>query len=91
MIAQELIVLKMDVTDIISKMNDALKDRSMPRRVRETINRISTELTDGKHDMAIQITSAIYELDAIATDINIPMHAKTILWDLISDLEALRE
>ena len=89
--AQELIVLKMDVTEVIPKMNDILNDRSMPRRVRETINRISTELTDEQHDMAVQITSAIYELDAIANDINIPMHSKTILWDLISDLEALKE
>ncbi|MBU4406319.1 MAG: UPF0147 family protein, partial [Candidatus Altiarchaeota archaeon] len=26
----------------------------------------------------------------VTNDINIPMHAKTALWDLVSDLEAIK-
>jgi uncharacterized protein (UPF0147 family) len=40
--------------------------------------------------MSMRITTAIYGIEEVSGDINIPMHAKTQLWDIISDLEALK-
>ena len=75
---------------MISKIEGVSQDYSMPRRMRATLKRVSEDMGKEGQDIAVGITSAIYEIDNIANDINIPMHAKTALWDIISDLEALK-
>jgi len=81
----------MDVKNVIEKIDEALNDYSMPRRVKTTLTNIKSELSKDSQDKAIRITSAIYMLDEVANDVNIQMHAKTTLWDIISDLEALKK
>ena len=38
----------------------------------------------------MKVTAAIYGIEEVSNDINIPMQAKTTLWSIISDLEALK-
>ena len=80
----------MNLDNMISKMEEISQDYSMPRRVKATLKKVSEDLRRDEQDVAVRITSAIYEIDRVANDINIPMHAKTALWDVISDLEALK-
>jgi len=86
-----ILIPKMDVNEIATKIDETLKDYSVPRRVKEALGRVSKELLNNDKDKIVKITSAVYELEEISNDVNIPMHAKTILWDIISDLEALKE
>ncbi len=81
---------KMDLVAVVGKIDETLKNNPMPKRVREGLAGIKEELSKKNQDAAIKITSAIYALDEIANDVNIPMHTKTILWDIISDLESLK-
>jgi len=53
-------------------------------------NKSRFEESSLSQDVAVRVTSAIYELEEVANDINIPTHAKTALWDLISNLEAIK-
>ena len=80
----------MDVNEITKKIDDTLKDYSVPRRVKEALGKVSRDILKDDKDKSIKITSAVYELEEISNDVNIPMHAKTVLWDIISDLEALK-
>lgn len=81
----------MDLDEVIQEMDDAVDDSSVPGRIRKALEKISTDLKEDNPDTAVKITTAIYELEAVVDDINIPMHAKTILWDLISNMESIRE
>ena len=77
---------------MIQKMEEASKDTSIPLRVRNMLKKVLVELKgNDTGDTAVKITSAIYELDEILDDVNIPMHAKTALWDIVSDLETIRD
>ncbi len=80
----------MEIKDVISKMDELSQDSSMPKRVKSILKKVSEELSDDKQDPAVRITTAIYEIEVTANDINLPMHAKTALWDIISDLEAIK-
>ncbi|MFH1721571.1 MAG: UPF0147 family protein [Candidatus Altiarchaeota archaeon] len=80
----------MDVDKVIGKIDETLEGYPMPKRVKASLMQIKEQIVDDKQDMAIRVTSAIYELDEIANDVNIQMHAKTALWDIISDLESLK-
>ncbi len=81
----------MELQGVIEKIDETSKDYSMPGRVRNTLKRVSEELKMEDQDFAVRITTAVYEIDEVINDINIPMHAKTALWDIISDLEAIKE
>lgn len=80
----------MDLEDAISGIDETLNGKGIPKRVKEALSKVKEELTAEKPELAVRVTSAIYELDDIANDVNIPMHAKTLLWDIISDLESLK-
>ena len=81
----------MSVKDVVDKIDDALGDYSLPRRIKTTLANVKAELLKEGGDNAIRITTAVYMIDEVANDVNIPMHVKTMLWDIISDLEALKK
>ncbi|OYT53970.1 MAG: hypothetical protein B6U72_04250 [Candidatus Altiarchaeales archaeon ex4484_2] len=81
----------MNLDEVIQEMDDTVDDSSIPRRIRRALEKISTDLRGDNPDTAVKVTTAIYELEAVVDDVNIPMHAKTMLWDLISNLESIRE
>lgn len=80
----------MDMKAVLSKIEETTQDHSMPKRVKIVLKRVSDDLQKDDQDTAMKITSAIYGIEEVANDINIPMHAKTTLWNIISDLEALK-
>ena len=80
----------MEVKKVIEKIDDLIEDHSMPKRTKVVLEKIGKELENEGQDVAVRVTSAIYALEDVTNDINIPMHAKTALWDLVSDLEAIK-
>jgi len=80
----------MDVEGVLTKIDDVLDDYSMPKRVKTALNQIKTDLGKGEDQEDVTVTTAIYTLDEITNDVNISMHAKTVIWDIISELEALK-
>lgn len=80
----------MDLTEVLSEIDETLEGKSLPKRIRDSLTKVKVELESGDADIAVNITSAIYELDDISNDVNITMHTKTLLWDIISNLESLK-
>lgn len=77
--------------DVAARIDEIIADRNTSRRVRTALDKVKAALVgDGEQDMDVKLTTAIYRLDEISNDVTVPMHAKTLLWDIISDLEAIR-
>ena len=81
----------MDVKGVLAKIDEVLVDYSMPRRVKVALTQIRSDLSNEDAQTDVVVTSSIYALDEITNDVNISMHAKTIIWDIISELEALKK
>ncbi len=77
------------VSQIASMMDMMLEDPTIPRNVRATIQRAKDKLVNTP-DQNTGISGAVYALDEISNDINMPMHARTMVWNILSELEALR-
>ena len=45
---------------------------------------------DEKEDLGMKVSSVQYLLDEISNDRNLPMHARTIIWNIASDLETIK-
>jgi uncharacterized protein (UPF0147 family) len=81
---------KMELEAVLGKIDETSQDYSMPRRVKAVLKKVGEDLKKKDQDMSMRITTAIYGIEEVSGDINIPMHAKTQLWDIISDLESLK-
>ena len=72
-----------DILDILAE------DTSVPRNIRRGATDAKVRLFDTKDAMDVRATSAIIILDDLANDPNIPLHGRTLIWNVISQLEIL--
>lgn len=76
----------------ISSMMDVITDdTSVPRNIRQTIADARKRILSKGGELDVSVATAIYMLDEVSNDINMPMHARTDIWNAISELEKLKE
>ncbi|MDD5147882.1 MAG: UPF0147 family protein [Candidatus ainarchaeum sp.] len=79
-----------DVKETVALMQELINDRSVPRNIRTIVEDAAQKLQAKTLDAA-NLGNAIYLLDDISNDINMPSHTRTDIWQIISKLEALKE
>lgn len=78
------------IVQITARMDMLMGDTSVPKNVRTAIGEARSKLND-KGDYTVRISSAIYNIDSVSNDINLPPQARTMLWSILSMLEAIKE
>ena len=78
-----------DIQAIAELMDGLLEDHTVPRNIRGAIEDARKVILSAEDDVAL--SRAIYLLDDVSNDINLPPHSRTELWTIISELEALKE
>jgi len=79
-----------EVAAVKEIMESIVSDTGVPRNIRKAVDDSKIKL-DGTDEIAHKISSAIYLLDDISNDINMPSHTRTDIWQIISELESIRE
>jgi uncharacterized protein (UPF0147 family) len=74
--------------ETLSIMEDILSDRAVPRNIRAKVEEAIGKV---KQDNVTSLSEAIYLLDDIANDVNMPDHTRTDIWHLISLIEESKE
>ena len=72
-------------------MRNLSSDNSVPRNIRSSVLDESDKLLKKEDDKSVSIGSALYVLEDISNDINMPRHTRTEIWTIISGLEAIKE
>ena len=72
-------------------MDAVIDDTSVPRNIRQNVSDAKKRILSKEGELDVAIASAIYMLDEISNDINMPFHARTDVWNVISELEKLKE
>ena len=78
------------IPNIVSSLEMMLEDNSIPRNVRASIQKARDRLVKSD-DKDVALSGAVYALEEISNDINIPMHARTMVWNIISELEGMKQ
>lgn len=78
-----------ETEDIISLLESVLNDRGVPKNVKGSIEEALEILHKPKSDN-VRIAEAVSILDEITTDPNLSVYTRTVLWDAVSKLEALK-
>ncbi len=80
-----------EIQEILQIMDDILNDTSVPRNIRRLVAEAKDLVAKKDGDPVLNITQAIYRLDEASNDINMPMHTRTAIWQVVGALEAYRE
>ena len=70
-------------------MDQLIDDTSVPRNIRRGADTAKKTLLNKGEALDVRIASAVSVLDELANDPNIPLHGRTMIWNIISGLETV--
>ena len=78
-----------NIDEVCEILEYIMNENSVPRNIREAANESSQLLKDEEKDQSVRISTVLGKLDEISNDPNIPVHARTLIWEVLSKLEAI--
>ncbi len=72
---------------IIPLLRQIADDRTVPKNIRTRCEE-AIRILEGGQDKAVKINTVISSLDEVTNDPNIPMYTRTMVWNIVSLLEA---
>ncbi len=78
------------ILQITQVLDQVIDDTSVPRNIRRSAEEAKTLLLNDKEDLDVRINSAIYLLEDISNDRNLPIHARSTIWNVASELETVK-
>lgn len=74
---------------ICDGLNMISEDNSIPRNIRRGAEEVKQILLKQDDPIDLRVSSATSILDELANDPNIPLHGRTLIWNIMSRLEEL--
>ena len=79
-----------DIDPILRVLDSLTEDTSIPKNVRFSIIKAKNRLK-GPHEAVEVLTTSMHALEEVVNDINMPMHGRTMIWNLLSEMEQMKE
>ncbi|MCD5409535.1 MAG: UPF0147 family protein [Methanocellales archaeon] len=77
------------IKQCISDLEHIMGDRSVPRNIRRAAEGVKARLLGVDESPTVRVASAIAMLDEVCADPNIPLYTRTLVWGVVSQLEAI--
>ena len=71
-------------------LDEIINDRTVPKNIRAAAEESKTTLNNNGDTWELRISTAIHILDEITNDPNMPLYARTKIWNVVSALEQKR-
>ncbi|MGL4670298.1 MAG: UPF0147 family protein [Methanobacteriaceae archaeon] len=75
------------VSDILRHI---MGNSTVPRNIRRAADESNQILSNQDEDPTVRASTVISMLDEISNDPNIPVHARTLIWEILSKLESIK-
>lgn len=75
---------------IIREIDIILEDHTIPKNIKKALQD-SREKLLSNDEWNVRLSSAMYYINKISEDINMPTHARMQIWTIMSELESLKE
>ncbi|MDT8358295.1 MAG: UPF0147 family protein [Methanomicrobiaceae archaeon] len=73
----------------IQMLQQLMDDSTIPRNIRRVADETRSVLSDSSKPLGLRAATAISIIDGISNDPNMPVHARTRIWELVSQLETI--
>ncbi|MDQ1274847.1 MAG: uncharacterized protein QG610_419 [Euryarchaeota archaeon] len=82
-----------DSADVIKQclqvLDSITSDSSVPRNIRRSVNEIMDILNKESEPLFLRAASSISILEDVSNDPKLPLHTRTLIWNLSSQLETI--
>lgn len=70
-------------------LDHILNDTSVPRNIRHAADEMKTILSNESKSISFRAASSLSILNKITNDPNMPLHTRTLVWNLASQFEGI--
>jgi uncharacterized protein (UPF0147 family) len=78
------------IEEINRQIDTIVGDLSVPKNVRSAVSEAKSKL-NAQGEYVMRISGAIYNIDSISNDINLQPQARTVIWNILSMLESIKD
>lgn len=82
--------MEVKLKQIMDVLDQLAEDTSVPRNIRRGATDAKALLLKKESALDVRVASATHILDELANDPNIPLHGRTQIWNIISQLETVK-
>jgi hypothetical protein len=75
---------------VLEVLDQLSEDTSVPRNIRRGALSAKERLVQKSEALDVRVAGAVFILDELANDPNIPLHGRTLIWNIMSQLETLK-
>ncbi|MGB9703347.1 MAG: UPF0147 family protein [Candidatus Micrarchaeia archaeon] len=79
------------INEIINFIATVTKDTSIPKNVRAALEKAKVSLENVQEDQTVRISNAVYTIQEVSNDVNLPLHARTQIWQILGMLEKVKK
>jgi uncharacterized protein (UPF0147 family) len=77
----------MEIKEIGEMLGNLVNDNTIPKNIRKALSEAKDRL-ESDEENSVKVSAAVYLIESITEDINMPPHARTQIWAIISALES---
>ncbi len=77
------------INNCINILDQIFNDESVPRNIRRSADNIKNMLSNEKEPPSVRAAMVISALDEMGNDPNVPLHTRTLIWGISSQLESI--
>lgn len=77
------------IRQCVEVLDRIINDDSVPRNIRRNADNMKNILLNEKEPPSVRAAMVISKLDEIGNDPNVPIHTRTLIWGLSSQLETI--
>ncbi|ACL16405.1 UPF0147 family protein [Methanosphaerula palustris] len=77
------------INTCIQMLQHIMEDNTIPRNIRRVADETRSVLMDESKTIGLRAATAISMIDEVSNDPNMPVHARTRIWELVSQLESV--
>jgi hypothetical protein len=78
------------VQEIIGLIEGVTNDTSVPKNIRRALEEARSKLAS-EDELTVKVSSAIYSIESVSEDVNMPPHARMQIWNILSALETIKK
>ncbi|MCX6768506.1 MAG: UPF0147 family protein [Candidatus Micrarchaeota archaeon] len=78
------------VHEIVGLIEGVANDSTVPKNIRRALDEAKARLTSND-EVTLKVSSAIYSLESVSEDVNMPSHARMQIWNILSALESMKK
>jgi len=83
-------VVKMaNVAEVVELIDGVISDSSVPKNIRKALSEAKDKLMS-EEELTVKVSSAIYSIESVSEDVNMPPHARMQIWSVMSALESMK-